>query len=159
MNSNENKQLELADFEDVKICAESTDMTISFEIPIDSYRVTKKDYIYYNSDLNKFIGDQLPRIMTSIDMDLLQFKKSKKLLRNGEYKHIGENVGYQQNEVLKEIARLYKWAMDHGYDRKLQCHLIKGNYPYAKLEIFDYITNTTYILEGDEVKKYLTIEL
>ena len=133
-------------------------ISVTFDVPIDSYRVNKEDYIYFNSDLNKFIGKELPRIMTSIDCDLLQLKKSKKILRIAEYKHVGEGVGYQQNDALKEIARLYKWAMDNGYDRKLECHLIRGNYPYTQLEIEDYVTNVTYTLEGEDVKKYLTLE-
>jgi len=135
------------------------EITISFKVPKNSYRTTKKDYVYYNSDLNKFIGEVLPRIMTSIDCDLFQIKKAKKTLRTGEYKHEEENVGYQQNDALKEIARLYKWAMDNGYDRKLECVMIRGNYPFEKLTIFDYITGLTFIIEGEDVKKYLTLEL
>ena len=135
------------------------EITISFKVPANSYRTTKKDYTYYNSDLNKFIGDVLPRIMTSIDVDLLQHKKAKKILRTGEYKHEGEEVGYQQNDALIEVARLYKWAMANGYDRKLECVMIRGNYPFEKLTIFDYITELTFIIEGEEVKKYLTLEI
>ena len=30
---------------------------------------------YFNSELNEYIGKNLPRIMTSIDLDLLQVKK------------------------------------------------------------------------------------
>jgi len=134
-------------------------ISVTFDVPIGSYRVNKEDYIYFNSDLNKFIGKECQKIMTSIDCDLLQHKKSKKLLRIGEYKHIGEGVGNQQNDVLKEIARLFKWAMDNGYDRKLECNLIRGNYPFLKLDVYDYVTNSNFTLEGDDVKKYLTIEL
>jgi len=135
------------------------EITISFKVPVNSYRKTKRDYIYYNSDLNKFIGDVLPRIMTSIDCDLLQHKKSRKILRTGEYKHEEEEVGYQQNEALREVARLYKWAMDKGYDRKLECVMIRGNFPFEKLTVFDYITGLTFIIKGEDVKKYLTLEL
>ena len=152
--NNLNQQLEI-----FKIGAEEKEITISFKVPYDSYRKTKRDYIYFNSDLNKFIGDVLPKIMTSIDCDLLQYKKSKRILRIGEYKHNGEELGYQQNEALKEIARLFKWAMDMGYDRKLECVIIRGNYPFDKLEIIDFIKNNSFIVEGEDVKKYLTFEL
>ena len=136
-----------------------SEITISFSIPANSYRTTKRDYVYYNSDLNKFIGDVLPRIMTSIDCDLFQLKKSKKILRIGEYKHEEEKLGYQQNDALKEIARLFKWAMERGYDRKLECVIIRSNYPFEKLTIFDFIAEKTFVVEGEDVKKYLTLEL
>ena len=122
------------------------------------YRKTRKDYTYYNSDLNKYIGEELPRIMTTINVDLLQFKKSKNILRFSEYKHIKEDIGYQQEQVLIELAKAFDFLNKNNYPIKFECGLIRGDYPFDELSITDYITNTNFTIKDNDVKKYLTLE-
>jgi hypothetical protein len=122
------------------------------------YRKTKKDYTYYNSDLNKYIGEELPRIMTTINIDLAQFKKSKNILRVAEYKHKNEDIGYQQEQVLIELSKAFDFLNKNNYPIKFECNLIKGDYPFNELSITDYITNTNYEIKDNDVKKFLTLE-
>lgn len=132
-------------------------ITVSFDVPLGSYRLTKDDYVYYNSDLNKFIGKEIKKEMTSIDLDLLQYKKSRGIIRLAEYKHNGEKLGYQQESVLRELSKAFKFLNEHNYPMKFQCHLIRGNYPYGKIAVTDFITDKTYELDGDNVIQYLMV--
>lgn len=131
---------------------------ITIEVPENSYRTTATDYVYYSSDLSKYIGKECDKVMTSINIDLAQFKKSKKILRIAEYKHENEEMKYQQNELLKELAKAFDFLNNHNYPIKFEICIIRGNHPYSKIQIKDLLTNTTYLVEGDAVKKYLTFE-
>jgi len=117
---------------------------------------------YFNSELNKYIGENLPKIMTSIDLDLLQVKKAKKIIRFAEYKHEEEGVGYQQNESLKLMARFAKVINRHpemfgGW--KCEVCLIRGNVPYDKLTIYCFVNETTQILTNKkDIDNFLTLE-
>jgi hypothetical protein len=141
--------------------------TVTFEVPDDSYRTTEKDFTYTNGDLNKFIHDELPPIMTAIDVDLLQHKIRRSILRIVENKHEGERVGDLQLVALKEIADIFAFAMKKGYKMngviaKLECHIIIGNYPFEKLDIHDLTKGIAFQIEGNkkgqEVWNYLTME-
>ena len=123
-----------------------------------TYRKSKRDYVYYNSDLSKYIGDELPKVMTSMDIDIAQHKISKNLIRVAEYKHPGEATGSMQNRLLREIANVFRWAMDNGYQAKFECGIIRGEYPYESIEYEDYINNTKTVITGDDVKNFLTLE-
>ena len=117
---------------------------------------------YYNSDLNKHIGETLPKIMTSIDLDLLQVKQSRKIIRLAEYKHTNEKIGYQQNktfEILGKIAKEINKNSDLFDGWKMQVCLIRGDEPYNKIKIKDYILNKDYIFENKEqIAKFLCVE-
>lgn len=124
----------------------------------------KIDSNYYNSDLNKYIGENLPKTFTSIDIDLLQIKKSKKILRIGEYKHINERVGYQQKEALKQLAYIlsvanteFKVSIDFW---SVECVILRGNEPYDSLQVTDLVNDHEFTIYGnDNVNEYLSLEV
>lgn len=124
-----------------------------------TYRKTRKDYIYYNSDLSKFIGEELPKIMTSIDVDLFQVKKSKRVIRIAEYKHEREQLGRQQRDALKLLADGFRKLNTCKTVWAWEVYLLRGNYPYKKLVCENLITNTKMTLYNEDVKKFLTMEL
>ncbi len=117
---------------------------------------------YFNSELNKYIGENLPRIMTSIDLDLFQVKLSRKIIRFAEYKHIGESMGEQQEKALKQLAKMAdvinknKELFD-GWT--MQVMIIRGNIPYDYIEITDLIMGKFYkVSVKDKINKFLMLE-
>lgn len=131
----------------------------TIEIPDDSYRNTYEELNYFNSDLNKYINS-LPKIMTNIDCDLFQFKRTKNLLRIGEYKHIGEKMEYPQWEALNELANAFNFLNHNGYKRKMEIVILIGNSPFEKLIIQDLTRgrDIAYEIKGEDVCSYLTLE-
>jgi len=117
---------------------------------------------YYNSDLNKHIGETLPKIMTSIDLDLLQVKQSRKIIRLAEYKHNNEKIGYQQNkafEILGKIAKQINTNSNLFDGWKMQVCLIRGDKPYNKIQVKDYILNKNYIInDKNKIDKFLCVD-
>lgn len=117
---------------------------------------------YYNSDLNEFIGTQLPREMTSIDADLFQLKFKRKIIRIGEYKHEKEGLGVQQEKALKQLAKMAKVIKDNpdlfdGWN--LQVVLVRGNKPFTNISVTDFITGNTYDLKTKEqIQAFLCVE-
>ena len=108
---------------------------------------------YFNSELNQFIGENLPKIMTSIDLDLLQVKKARKIIRLAEYKHEKESIGYQQLDAFKQLAVIAKKINSHkelfnGWT--LQVCIIRGNKPFDKIEVEDLIHNKKHIFKDQE---------
>lgn len=116
---------------------------------------------YFNSDLNKYIGENLPRIMTTIDIDLFQVKLSRKIIRFAEYKHTNEKIGVQQLKALKQLAKIANVVnknSKHFEDWKLQVLIIRGDEPYDFIEITDLIKDKKYTLKNKEIiNKILTL--
>jgi len=117
---------------------------------------------YFNSELNEYIGTKLPKIMTSIDLDLLQVKASRKIVRLAEYKHEKESVGDQQDKALKRLGKFASVINNNpklfeGW--KVQVVLIRGNKPYDNISVYCYVTEQIYYLnDKKEVNKFLTLE-
>jgi len=117
---------------------------------------------YFNSDLNKYIGENLPKIMTSIDVDLFQVKLSRRIIRFAEYKHVGETTGVQQEKALKQLAKMAgvinkNTELFDGWT--MQVMIIRGNVPYDYIEITDLINGKFYKVAGKkEIDKFLTLE-
>lgn len=105
---------------------------------------------YYGSDINRFIGECLPRVMTTINIDLCQICYSEKKIRICEYKHLNEPMGKQQKNLLLFIAKCFKILnllnknkkqFPDIYNWTFQVLVIKGNFPFDKIEITDYLNN------------------
>lgn len=108
---------------------------------------------YYNSELNEYIGQNLPKIMTSIDADLFQLKFARKIIRIGEYKHDNEKLGLQQEKALKQlgkIARVINKNQNLFDGWTLQVVLIRGNKPYDKIVVTDFVNETVYTFTNKE---------
>lgn len=114
---------------------------------------------YYNSELSEFIGIQCKKVMTSIDIDILQVKASRNMLRFIESKHIGEKLGDQQEKALKQLgwlARLVNKNDELFSGKVMQVFLIRGNKPYDKVEIYDFVNFNLYELsEKEKIKSFL----
>jgi len=122
------------------------------------YRNTIQELKYYNSDLSKFIGKECKKIMTSIDLDLWQYKKSTTVIRKGEFKHIDEDTGFQQLSLLKKQADVDRYLnKKFGWNRFETC-IIWGNYPFESIIVWDVVNDIKFELIGDEVKTFLTLE-
>lgn len=119
----------------------------------------EKSSNYYNSDLSEFIGKQCERTMTSIDVDILQIKKSKKLIRFIESKHSKEKLGYQQEQALKLISQIGKIINNNPKlfnNHKVEVYLVRGNPPYNLIEIYDFINNENFLLQTQlKIKSFL----
>ena len=116
---------------------------------------------YFNSELNKYIGEELPKVMTSIDLDLFQIKIERKIIRFAEYKHDKEKIGFQQNKALQIVSKIAKQVNDNPiqFDGwKIQVLLIRGDYPYNSIEVYDFISNMTYqITEKGSINDFLCL--
>lgn len=117
---------------------------------------------YYNSELSEFIGKECKKIMTSIDVDILQIKSSRNIMRFIESKHLREKIGYQQEKALRTLAWVAKIvnknpALFNG--KKIEVYLVRGNKPYNEIEIYDFLTFKTYCLNDvEKIKSFLQLE-
>lgn len=121
----------------------------------EPYRKKIDDYVYFNSDLNKFIGENLPNKFTAQDIDLLLIKKSRKKILICEYKHEDEPMSGEKGQQSSSLELLSK--MKHP-EYELDVCIIRGNYPFDKLEV-TYLTrkNKKYIYEGFDVWRFLSM--
>lgn len=114
---------------------------------------------YYNSELSEFIGTECKKVMTSIDVDILQVKASRNILRFIESKHINEKLGDQQEKALKQlgwIARLINKNTELFSGKTMQVYLVRGNRPYDKVEIYDFVNFKWYeLIEKNKIKSFL----
>ncbi len=116
---------------------------------------------YFNSELNEFIGKNLPKIMTSIDLDLLQVKASRKIIRLAEYKHKNEGVGNQQLKALKQLAQIAKVVNANKKmfdDWTIQVCIIRANKPFNEIEVHDLLTNIKWNFKDKKtIENYLCV--
>lgn len=111
---------------------------------------TIKEIKYFGSDFNKFLN-KLTKEMTVINIDCLQFKRSKNRLRIIEYKHSYENTPPRsQLEVLRILAKLLAVSKF----TKVEVCIVKGDPPFDEIEIEDLINHTRFKLNGGDVKKW-----
>lgn len=116
---------------------------------------------YFNCDLSEYINT-LPRVMTSIDMDIWQTKMSKQTMRFIEFKHINEKIGTQQHNSLKQLAYMARIINDNPvlfHDWEVEVMLIRGEKPFDELFIYDYVKNKNiHLTQKDEIDSFLTFE-
>lgn len=116
---------------------------------------------YYNSELNQYIGESLPKIMTSIDLDLFQVKLSKKIIRFAEYKHLKEGTGYQQQKSLSILSVIAKKINENKnlFDGwTMEVNIIRGNHPFDYIEVEDLVYNKKQKIDNKkQIDDYLTL--
>lgn len=114
---------------------------------------------YYNSELSEFIGKECKKVMTSIDIDILQVKTSRNMIRFIESKHIGEKLGDQQHKALKTlgwIARQMNKNQEMFNNKTMQVYLVRGNRPYEHIGIYDFVNFKNYELNDvAKIKEFL----
>ena len=119
---------------------------------------TDEELRYYGSDYNKYLS-QLSRKMTVINIDCLQYKRSKRLLRIVESKHLGEKTKQSQREVLHLLAIVLGYCNNIAKKLTFQLYVVTGNYPYEKLQVENLITGTKTTLSGDDVRRFSELDL
>ena len=119
-----------------------------------NYR-TPKEKNYFGSDLNKFLNVECTKLMTVNNIDVLQFKRSKNILRIIESKHDSENMPDSQFEVLDKLAKIFSYVNEVNSDKfpKLEIYIVCGNPPYEKVEVIDMITKETKVIYDKEIFK------
>ena len=93
---------------------------------------TDKELNYYGSDYNKYLST-LSRKMTVINIDCLQYKRSKRILRIVESKHIGEKTKQSQREILHLLSIVLGYCNNIAKRLMFQLYIVTGNYPYDEL--------------------------
>jgi hypothetical protein len=118
------------------------------------------DARYYGSDLNEYIGKNLPKIMTAINIDLAIHKIRKKKIRIIESKHIGEPIGEKQEILLQTLADDLNLLNNLNIaECEYEVYKATGNEPYNELQLYNFIKKEFIILKDDDVRKFLTVEL
>lgn len=119
---------------------------------------------YYNSNLNKYIGENLPKTFTLIDVDGLQYKRLTNHIRVYEYKQPKERIGRQQLIALKKLAEVFKAVDDLIYFNvgmiTLEVVIIRGGEPYDKLEISDLVNGRKFtVINKSIINDFLSMNL
>jgi hypothetical protein len=118
------------------------------------YRTTDHELRYYSTDLSKYIGEELPVVMTSINGDILEYKRDRKWLRHIEYKHENEPANEAQLELYYTICLL---KAPEGYLHDV--YVVRGDPPFGNgISITDLKTHQTLHLTNDEMNKFLIFQ-
>lgn len=127
-----------------------------------NYRNIFTDLSHFNSDLNKFISDKCKRNHVTNDMDCVQFRKYKKFnkVRIIEYKHTTEdNPNHQLTDEEKTKRRLQKELLKELSKKFKNVYYIVGDPPFDSLRIRIVRTNNTFILDNENVNRWLEFRI
>lgn len=124
-----------------------------------TYRNSIKDFNYYGSDLNKYIDDNCIREMTVINIDCLQFKTDKKIIRIIESKHENEIMPKSQSKILYVLSGLFNLLNEIQSDYKIYVYSIKGDYPYDSVKIYNFNTAENKTVNKKEFLDFLNFKL
>ena len=119
-----------------------------------------EEVTYYGSDLNKWVTESCSKKMTHINIDGLSYKRSKKIVRIIESKHSKERMPRSQREILYILAKYFmKINKRHiMYDHTFECYIIRGDHPYDISEVEDLVNDTKFLLDNENLKKFLEFE-
>ncbi len=111
---------------------------------------------YFGSDLNKFVNNECSKEMTVINIDMLQYKRSKRILRIIESKHTYEKLPKSQQETLDIISYVFrfinKWLK---LKYVFECYIITGDPPYDTAEIKDLVNQRCVKLNNRDFINFL----
>lgn len=79
--------------------------------------------------------------MTLINIDLLAYKRSKRILRIVESKHSNERMPKTQREILDILAFIFNLANKAQNKFTFEIYIVSGDYPYNQSEAIDLITD------------------
>ena len=115
---------------------------------------------YFGSDLNKFTNEFCSKKMTTINIDFLGYKRSKKIVRIIESKHSREKTPTSQREVLEIFASVFKKLNKRIviFDYTFECYIHRGDYPYNISQVEDLVNDTKFLLDNENLKKFLEFE-
>ena len=123
------------------------------------YRNTEEKN-YFGADLNKFANENCSKQMTIINIDFLGYKRSKKIIRIIESKHSKERMPPSQREILEIFASIFKKLNKRIviFDYTFECYIHRGDYPYGVSEIEDLVNDTKFLLDNENLKKFIDYE-
>jgi hypothetical protein len=120
---------------------------------MDAFLKEKNDN-YYGSDLNKFIDFFCSHKMDCINIDCLQVKVSKKLIRIIESKKDKEQV----TKAEKRVFNILSYLLRKQSEWNIEFCVVKGNYPFRKAEIYEWGSEEPKVLNQEELINYLNFE-
>jgi len=120
----------------------------------------RKNDRYYGSDLNKFIDENCTHEMTSINIDCIQYRRSKNKLRIIESKHTNERpMKKGQKELLQLLARIFKYLNKIQNKLSFEICIVRGNDPYQNIEVINLINNKKFNIYGyEKIIKWLQFD-
>jgi hypothetical protein len=118
-----------------------------------------KEARYFGSDLNKWVNEKCSKEMTAINMDLIMWKRSKRMMKIIESKHTNEEFPKSQVEILRILAKVIKPVIDLAkLMNDFNVYVVTADYPYSEALITDISTDTKFVLSGDDFKKWLEFD-
>lgn len=112
----------------------------------------------FGSDYNKYLNN-LSKTMTVINIDCLQYKRSKGILRIVESKHTNEVMKWPQREVLDLLSIVLGYCNSVAKRITFQVYIVTGNPPYNEITVENLITGIKTKLTGDDVRKFSELEI
>lgn len=129
--------------------------------PDGDYRCNDAQKAYFDNDMSKFIGCELPVTFTSMNGDIVQYKRDYDWFRIIEVKHVNEGGADTQKELLRKLRK--KCPPSEGVH--FEVYLARGDVgdnmdPFkAGIEITDLTTNQTIHLSREEMCLFFTFTI
>lgn len=133
----------------------------------DQYvRKTEKELKYFGSDFNKYLNS-CSKEMSVINIDTIQYKRSKKSLRIIEYKHLSEmDMDYEQNEIYHVLDVFLHNKIENNIitkcsigDWKINVYVVRGDSPFNSIIVNNLTTKQIKTFSGEDVKKWCEFEI
>lgn len=133
----------------------------------DEYiRKTENELKYFGSDFNKYLHN-CSKEMSVINIDTVQYKRSKKSLRLIEYKHSTESdMDYEQHEIYHILDIFLHNKIENKIitkssigDWKINVYLVRGDSPFNTIIVKNLTTNQIRIFNDEDVKKWCEFEI
>lgn len=90
---------------------------------------------YHGSHLNKYIADNATKEHTCINIDCLQEKRDRLLIRITEVKYLAESLKVHQEHLLKRIAKIAR-LFNNLPEQLLKEYGLTGRYGVSNIEVF-----------------------
>jgi len=144
----------------------------------NSYRTIDELY-YYASDYNKWLGVECSKEMTVNNIDVIQYKRSKGILRITEFKRQKEGRKDSQVELLKVLAggfrvlnsilkvmptgnpslNTQKWLRLETFPTEFQVYVVVGDYPFENTKVINMLTGNVQWLNYNAFKSFSEFRL
>ena len=118
------------------------------------YRDTEEELKYYGSDYNKFINKECPHTHTCNNIDVIQYKRSSKILRICESKHMNEHMPGTQLEILELVTDIFKSLNEVQKECTYEIFIVTGNPPYEQANIQRLINRENINVSRDELIEF-----
>jgi len=108
-------------------------------------------------DFNLWVHDFCSHEMDFIDLDGVMFKKSRKLLRLFEAKHLGEPLKSSQTRIFPILSGMLSYASGIGLlDADSGLFVIRGNPPYDEgAEVYDWSASSKIALSRRQLVAFV----